>query len=152
MFNACFRIINNAQDAEDIMQESFLKAFKNIDTYKGEVAFGAWLKRIVINNSIDFLRKRKIKFIELESKFNDYNGYEEDNNWDIEDRIRYNEVLDEIQNLPVGYKMILTLYLLEGYDHNEISEILKINPSTSRTQFKRAKDRLIENLNKKSKK
>jgi RNA polymerase sigma-70 factor (ECF subfamily) len=140
MFNACHRIVNNVQEAEDIMQEAFLKAFQNIKGYKGDVSFGAWLKKIVINRSIDYLRKKKIDFENIENYSGDLTDDNIEDLWEIEDKIKYNEVLKEIGNLPEGYKIIVSLYLLEGYDHFEISEILKISPSTSRSQFNRAKN------------
>lgn len=149
MFNTAFRIVGNHTDAEDIMQEAFLKAFQKLGNYKGEVSFGAWLKRIVVNQSIDFLRKRKIEFISIDSGLEFKNEDETDYSWEIEEDTKYLEVITEINLLPEGYRIALTLYLLEGYDHDEISEILKISPSTSRTQFMRAKKRLIENINNK---
>jgi len=149
MFNTSFRIVNDLMDAEDIMQESFLKAFRNIDRYKAEVSFGAWLKKIVVNQSLDYLRKRKIELSVFEDDFDLALEDESDSNWEVENRVRYEEVISEIQKLPEGYRIITTLYLLEGYDHNEIGEILNISASTSRSQFNRAKKRLIENLNKK---
>jgi len=149
MFNASFRIVNDLMEAEDIMQESFLKAFRNLEHYKAEVSFGAWLKKIVVNQSLDYLRKRKIELSVFEDDFDLALEDESDSNWEVENRVRYEEVISEIQKLPEGYRIITTLYLLEGYDHNEIGEILNISASTSRSQFNRARKRLIENLNKK---
>ncbi len=148
MFNTSFRIVNNFPDAEDIMQESFLKAFQNLDKYKGEVSFGAWLKRIVVNRSLDYLRKRKVDFVEIENEPEIISEVEHESSWEVEENTRYETVIKEINNLPEGYKIILTLYLLEGYNHNEIAEMMKISPSTSRSQFNRAKKRLIDTINK----
>jgi RNA polymerase sigma factor (sigma-70 family) len=149
MFNTGFRIIKNTTEAEDIMQEAFLKAFQHIETYKGEVSFGAWLKRIVVNQSLDCLRKRKIEFFPIERDLE--NKPEEESTYpdEIEDKIRVEKVIKEINALPDGYRIILTLYLLEGYDHDEISEILEISASTSRSQYMRAKKRLLQNINSK---
>jgi RNA polymerase sigma factor (sigma-70 family) len=147
MFNTCYRIVNNNQDAEDIMQESFLKAFQNLGRYKGEASFGAWLKKIVVNQSIDFLRKRKIKFIRIEDNIVNTIDEETEVLWEIDDNTTHKEIIKGINNLPHGYKIILSLYLLEGYDHDEISQILNITPSTSRSQFNRAKKRLLQNIN-----
>lgn len=152
MFNTSYRIVSNRIEAEDIMQEAFLKVFQNLDSYKAEVSFGAWFKKIVINQSLDYLRKRKIDYISFEDN-PDYSQEEEINSpWEIEENTLFSEVTREIEKLPNGYKIVLTLYLIEGYDHDEIAEILKISPSTSRSQFMRARIKLIENLNKSKKK
>jgi RNA polymerase sigma-70 factor, ECF subfamily len=150
MYNTCLRIVNDSLEAEDIMQESFLKAFEKINFYKGEVSFGAWLKRIVVNHSLDELRKRKLITDSLEDSVYEIKEEEkkegnEDAQWKIE------EVKKEINHLPDGYRIALSLYLIEGYDHDEISEIMNISSSTSRSQCARAKKKLIESLKEKQK-
>ena len=135
------RIVNNDNDAEDIMQEAFLKAFTKIDTYKGEVSFGAWLKRIVINRSLDYLKKRKVKFEEIKEKTTHIIDYQMETK-----EVNVKVIKDAIQKLPDGYRVVLSLYLIEGYDHEEISEILGISNSNSRTQYLRAKNKLREIL------
>jgi RNA polymerase sigma-70 factor (ECF subfamily) len=135
------RIINNETEAEDVMQESFLKAFSKIDTYKGEVSFGAWLKRIVINRSLDYLKKRKVKFEEINEKTNQLPDYQMETK-----EVNVQAIKDAIQKLPDGYRVVLSLFLIEGYDHEEISEILGISNSNSRTQYLRAKNKLRELL------
>ena len=146
MYNTSLRIVNNTMEAEDIMQESFLSAFEKIDTYSGTVKFGAWLKRIVINRSLDALGKRKAVFEDIEAHIgirdesNDENGRNEDLD------VKINEVKDTIERLPDGYRVILSLYLLEGYDHDEIAEILNISSSTSRSQLSRARQKLLSEL------
>jgi len=137
MYNTSLRIVKRSDEAEDIMQESFLTAFKKIDSYKGEVSFGIWLKRIVINHSLDYLRKRKVDFEEVNS---DLTVYEEEH--DDETAFTVEEVKKAIFQLSDGYRTILSLLLLEGYDHEEVSEILGISNVTSRTQFCRAKQHL----------
>ena len=144
MFNTCCRIINDETTAEDIMQESFLSAFRSINNYSGEVTFGAWLKRIVINRSIDHLKKRKLEVVNLGDRFDqieedDYNDYQPE--YDVD------KIKKAINELADGYRVVLSLYLLEGYDHEEIGQILEISPSTSRSQFSRAKQKLLEILN-----
>lgn len=141
MFSICMRIINNATEAEDVMQEAFLNAFTKLDTYKGEVSFGAWLKRIVINRSLDFLKKRKVKFDEINEKTNQLPDYQ----MEIKE-VNMTVIKDAIQKLPDGYRVVLSLFLIEGYDHEEISEILGISNSNSRTQYLRAKNKLREIL------
>jgi len=153
MYNTCLRIVNDSQEVEDIMQEAFLKAFEKMKTYKGEVSFGAWLKRIVINHSLDELRKRKLdmesiddSLFELKEKKNEKERINEE-----EVILKAEEIRDEINNLPDGYRIVLSLYLIEGYDHDEISEILNISSSTSRSQCTRAKQKLLKNLQEKAK-
>jgi len=141
MYSVCMRIINNDAEAEDVMQEAFLKAFTKIDTYKGEVSFGAWLKKIVINRSLDYLKKRKVKFEEINERTNKIIDYQMETK-----EVNVKVIKDAIQKLPDGYRIVLSLYLIEGYDHEEISEILEISNSNSRTQFLRAKNKLREIL------
>lgn len=146
MFNTSLRIVNDTMEAEDIMQESFLTAFEKIDTYSGTVSFGAWLKKIVINRSLDALSKRKAVFEDIESHtgIRDDSGDETARNEEMD--IKVEEIREAIENLPDGYRIILSLYLLEGYDHDEIAEILSISSSTSRSQLSRAKQKLIADL------
>ncbi len=141
MYSICMRIINNETEAEDVMQEAFLSAFRKIDTYKGEVSFGAWMKKIVINRSLDVLKKRKVKFEEINEKTNQIVDYQMETK-----EVNVQVIKDAIQKLPDGYRVVLSLYLIEGYDHEEISEILGISNSNSRTQYLRAKNKLRELL------
>jgi RNA polymerase sigma factor (sigma-70 family) len=142
MYNTSLRIVNDTMEAEDIMQESFLSAFEKI----GTVSFGAWLKKIVVNRSLDALNKRKAVFEDIESHvgIRDESGDDTARNEEVD--IRVEEVKEAIERLPDGYRVILSLYLLEGYDHDEIAEILSINSSTSRSQLSRAKQKLIAEL------
>lgn len=141
MYNVSLRIVKNEMEAEDIMQESFLKAFERLDTYKGEVSFGAWLKRIVINRSLDALKKRKAIFEEINEKTLD----KETGQMEFK-KVNTDIIKKAISSLPDGYRIVLSLYLIEGYDHEEISEILGISNSASRTQYMRAKNKLKEIL------
>jgi RNA polymerase sigma-70 factor (ECF subfamily) len=141
MYSVSLRIINDEMEAEDVMQEAFLSAFNKIGSYKGEVSFGAWLKRIVVNRSLDYLKKRKVKFEEVNERTTDIAEYQ------METKEINSEVLKSaIQNLSYGYRVVLSLYLIEGYDHEEISQILGISNSSSRTQLLRAKNKLKELL------
>lgn len=148
MYNTSLRIVNDTMEAEDIMQESFLSAFEKIETYSGTVSFGAWLKKIVINRSLDALGKRKAVFEDIES----HAGLRDESSDDMvkyeELDVKVEEVKEAIERLPDGYRVILSLYLLEGYDHDEIAEILTISSSTSRSQLSRAKQKLISELRK----
>jgi len=141
MYNSSLRIVGIPEEAEDIMQESFLTAFRKLKTYSGDVSFGAWLKKIVINRSLDELRKRKVLFEELHAELPVANEPEPE-----AESITVEEVKSAINSLSDGYRTILSLILLEGYDHEEVSEILGIKNVTSRTQFSRARQRLREIL------
>lgn len=142
MFNTCFRIVNKKSHAEDIMQEAFLIAFEKISTYSNEVSFGAWLKKIVVNKSLDHLRKQKYEFETFEEEIHDFEDdieiAETDNNKTAE------KLKNIIQSLPDKYRIVFSLYHLEGYDHDEISKIMNITASTSRSQLTRAKQKIIE--------
>jgi len=144
MYNTSLRIVNNTMEAEDIMQESFLTAFEKINTFSGTVSFGAWLKKIIVNRSIDTLRRNsKVIFEDITSVSDATVISNEDPADYLENTEKVQEMLQAIKHLPDGCRIVLSLYLLEGYDHEEIGEILSISPLTSRSQFSRAKQRLI---------
>ncbi len=126
------------------MQEAFIKAFTKLHQYNGEVTFGAWLKKIVINKCIDKLKAKKMELVALNE--NVLNTAEEDDNWQIDDGIGIARVKTAIQHLPEKYKYPLMLYLIEGYDHEEISEIMNISQVASRTMVHRGKRKLQEEL------
>ena len=144
MFNTSLRIVNDTAEAEDIMQESFLDAFRRLDSYAGEGSFGSWLKRIVINNSLDALRRLK-EAVSIEEEELDFPEIIEENR-ENEIRLQVEEVKQAISRLSEDYRVVLSLYLLEGYDHEEISEILHISNNLSRTRFVRAKQKLLSIL------
>ncbi len=144
MFNTTLRIVGDSDDAEDVMQEAFLKAFAKLDSYRGEVSFGAWLKRIVINKALDFLRLKKDR-ISLEDA-GEVGDMVEEEAESMEYLYSAQTIKKAIYALPEGYRIVISLILLEGYDHEEVSMILNISNATSRTQYHRAKKRLIELL------
>lgn len=144
MFIVASRFLRDSFEAEDAMQEAFIKAFTKLHQYKGDVTFGAWLKRIVINKCIDKLKARKLELVALNE--NILEKAEEDNNWEIEDGIGVETVKSTIDKLPEKYKYPLMLYLIEGYDHEEISEILEISQVASRTLIHRGKRKLQDEL------
>ena len=145
MYNVAFRIVNHAAEAEDILQESFLDAFIRIENFREETTFGLWLKQIVINKSINLLRKRKIELVSIE----DVDVAEEAGADPETIALKVNEIKEAVAQLPDGYRVVLTLYLFEGYDHEEIAHILKISENTSRSQYMRAKMKLNSLLEKK---
>lgn len=136
MYNLAFRILNNREDAEDILQEAFVECFRNIKSFRFESTFGAWLKKIVVNKCINHIKKRKVDLDYCETLPVTIYEEEEDAKYETE------KIFRGIEKLPDGYRIILTLYLLEGYDHTEISQILGISESTSKSQYSRAKEKL----------
>lgn len=144
MYNTCLRITNDEMEAEDVLQESFVSAFRNLASYKGTASFGSWLKRIVVNNAINLVKKRRLDVQPMENA----TDYEERSD-DLSDQdliYDVDEVKTCIQMLPEGYRTVLSLYLLEGYDHKEIAGILGVTESTSKSQFNRSKKKLREIL------
>ncbi|MGB8190751.1 MAG: RNA polymerase sigma factor [Chitinophagaceae bacterium] len=142
MYNTSLRIVNNAGDAEDVLQEAFMDAFRFLNDFNYKSTFGAWLKRIVINKSINVLRKRRLDLVDI-----DTTAAPDLPNEEVLDeeniQLKVGEVKKAVTLLPNGYRTVLTLYLFEGYDHEEIAEILRISESTVRTQYHRAKHKLL---------
>lgn len=150
MKGICLRYAANEDEAEDILQEAFIQAFKKIDLYKGDGALGGWLRKITVNKALEQYRKNKsLKNLkegfshELESPVADDN---------IFDRLALEDLLKKIQQLPVGYRTIFNLYAVEGYTHKEIAELLDIAEGTSKSQFSRARNMLIEMITKQEQK
>ncbi|WP_299130496.1 RNA polymerase sigma factor [uncultured Winogradskyella sp.] len=143
MFTIACRYLDNEEEAKDAMQDGFLKAFVNLDSYQPNATFGAWLKRIIINQCLDTLKKRKLKFSDHEIETIQII---EDDDWDFDASITKTVILDAIDQLKEKHKIVVKLYLIEGYDHQEISEILEIPIKTSRTHLSRGKARLRELL------
>lgn len=146
MYIVAMRFVKDSMEAEDIVQESFIKAFNKLHQFKGEVTFGAWLKRIVVNKSIDLLKSKKQQMLEIDGvhlKVVDTN-YEDE--WLVDDAITLDEVKLAINKLPDKYRYVVMLFLIEGYDHQEIAQILNISQVASRTQLSRGKTKLKELL------
>jgi RNA polymerase sigma-70 factor (ECF subfamily) len=144
MFNICYRMMNDRSDAEDMLQESFTEAFRRLDSFRHESTFGAWLKMIVINRCINEIKRKKAQ-LEFFDDMSPFEG-EEDLSEDQETGLSPDLIKKAMEELPKGSRMIFSLYLLEGYDHQEISEILDISESNSKTQYMRAKQRIKEIL------
>ncbi|WP_298552389.1 RNA polymerase sigma factor [uncultured Algibacter sp.] len=142
MYIVAKRFLKDAADAEDVVQEAFIKAFTKLHQYKAEVTFGAWLKRIVVNKSIDFLKVKKQLLVELDEAHLKVVDTPKDDKWLVEDTITLDDVKAAINILPEKYQYVVMLYLIEGYDHQEISEILDISEVASRTQLSRGKVKL----------
>jgi RNA polymerase sigma-70 factor (ECF subfamily) len=143
MYNTSLRIVNHTGDAEDVVQEAFTDAFRSLEDFSYKSTFGAWLKRIVINKSINQLRKRKMDLIDID-KTNVGNLQEEDGPDELGIQLKVEDIKKAVGLLPNGYRTVLTLYLFEGYDQEEIAEILQVSHATVRTQYMRAKKKLLQ--------
>jgi RNA polymerase sigma factor (sigma-70 family) len=143
MYNVGYRITGNEEDAEDVLQESFVSAFRNLSSYRADASFGSWIKRIVVNKAINVLKKRKF---EMMPEDREIDFAEESDPEEYLPMLSVERVKQAIEQLPDGYRSVLSLYLLEGYDHQEISEIMGISESTSKSQLNRAKNKLKELL------
>ncbi len=148
MFNICSRMMGKREDAEDVLQNAFVDVFTKMHTYRNEATLGAWIKRIVINCCINELKRKKLQLVEADSKIEDVQFEDYEENFDQEDLPR---IKNAIRLLPEGYRVVFTLYLLEGYDHGEISEILGITEGASKSQYSRARQKLYQILTQKSK-
>jgi RNA polymerase sigma factor (sigma-70 family) len=146
MYNTALRITGHIADAEDILQDSFTDAFTQLRSFENKATFGAWLKQIVVFKSITLLKSKRLAFVNLEMEAEQVAQEEETDEREIE--LTIEGVKKAINQLPDGYRAVITLYLLEGYDHEEIAEIIGIAQSTVRTQYKRGKEKLLQLLKK----
>ncbi len=144
MYNVCYRILGSEPEAEDALQESFVDVFRRLDTFRGEASLGAWIKRIVINHCLNELKRRKIVFESIDDQHKEIVTEDTDDDDDVEYEVK--RVKEAIMKLPDGYRQVLTLYLIEGYDHSEIATILGIQETGSKSQYSRARARLREIL------
>jgi RNA polymerase sigma factor (sigma-70 family) len=146
MYNICYRMMNSREEAEDMLQESFTEAFIHLSSFRFESAFGAWLKRLTVNRCINALKKRKADLVPTE----DLPDMGTDNGESGEvPGLTVEQVRKAMEQLPEGYRVVFSLYLLEGYDHGEIAQILGISETTSKSQYSRAKQRIKEILTEK---
>lgn len=142
MLGVCRQYIKDIQQAEDVMITAFMKVFVNLKKFENKGSFEGWIRRIMVNESISFLRVQKnIKFIE------DENFFEESYN-NIESQFSVDDIQSFIDNLPEGYKMVFNLYCIEGYKHQEIAEMLNINEGTSKSQLSHARKMLQTQITK----
>ena len=136
-------MLNNQEEAEDLLQDSFVDAFMKLESFRYESSFGAWFKRIVINNCLNWINKKRVELTFPEDLSNMDAPDEEKKD---EEEIAYSvqKVNQALTRLPEGYRVIFSLYALEGYDHKEISDILGVSESTSKSQYLRAKQKIKE--------
>ena len=147
LLGICCRYVRDRDDAEDVLQDSFIKIFLNIGKFKNEGSFEGWMKRITVNSALHFIKeKQKIKF---ESADNLSIIEEDENEQEIEKDIKAEYILECLNELPTGYRTIFNLHLVEGFSHKEVAEKLGIKESTSRSQFTKARRFLIDLINKK---
>ena len=141
MFNVCIRILGDRASAEDALQEAFVSVFSKLHTFEGRASLGAWMKKIVINKCLSLLNKRRLFFEPLDENIQE--NVTDTNTQGISERdINPGIIHDAIKELPEGCRVIFTLYQLEGYDHQEISDILGISVATSKSQYSRAKQKM----------
>lgn len=142
MYNICIRMVKNEQDAEDLLQNSFVDIFTKLNTFKYQSSIGAWIKRIVVNNCINFLKRNRVFFEELDDRI--FNITEDIA--PLRKGLSTEAINGALFKLPDGYRVVFSLYMLEGYDHKEIASILEISEATSKSQYSRAKRKLREIL------
>ncbi|MCS7036351.1 MAG: RNA polymerase sigma factor [Saprospiraceae bacterium] len=141
-YNTLLRMVRHAHDAEDLLQNVFIEVFTKMDTFRYESTIGAWIKRIAIHKGINFLKSRRVTFQEFSPQDDREEAPEEGNGL----LLTVERIHQSIQALPDGYRMVFCLYALEGYDHEEIGQILGISEATSKSQYSRARARLRELL------
>lgn len=141
MYNVCLRMLRHEHDAEDLLQNSFVDVFTKLHTFKYQSSVGAWIKRIVVNNCINHLKRNRLKLEELEDRFV-ADDPAPDAKASKEPKLSIERIRQGVRKLPEGYRVVFTLYAIEGYDHKEIAEILDVSEATSKSQYSRAKKKL----------
>ena len=138
MYNTALRMVQNNHDAEDLIQSVFIEVFTKMDSFRYESSVGAWMKRITINKCINFLKSKRLFLQEL----TDNHDHPVENTPDPEPILSVDKIKKAVEKLPDGYRVVFSLYAFEGYDHEEISQILEITEATSKSQYSRAKAKL----------
>jgi len=144
MYNVAYRFMNDTDVAQDMMQDGFIKAFSKLDSYSGEVIFGGWLKRIIVNTCLDEIRKKKDIISFDDARFLEPIIDVEESIYESEEL--FEKVKESIDSLPEKYKVVVNLFLIEGYDYEEISSILDVKSTTARSLVSRAKIKLKQML------
>lgn len=144
MYNTALRITGSRPDAEDILQDAFTDAFFQLEKFEQKASFGTWIRKIVIYKSIALLKKRRIHWVELEVDLHDNAINEEFEVDNIEFTV--SQIKEVLQTMPDGYRTVLSLYLLEGYDQEEIASIIGVAASTVRSQYIRGRQKLVQHL------
>lgn len=136
MYAVCVRYANNADDAQDLLQEGFIKVYKNLHRFRAEGSFEGWVRRVFINSSIEHYRKKQAKLTTVSDK---EENTIEDSDISALDSLAERDIINLIQDLSPGYRTVFNLYVIEGYSHKEIGELLGISEGTSKSQLARAK-------------
>lgn len=148
MYGICLRYTKDQHEAQDLLQECFIRILNKIDTYNFKGSFEGWIRRLTVNHAINYLKTKRYFMYE------DISSYEIENlqmNTDVISNMNAQDIIKMINELPVGYKTIFNLHVVEGYKHTEIAEMLEISDITSRTQFKKAREALIKMIVKSNK-
>jgi RNA polymerase sigma-70 factor (ECF subfamily) len=144
LLGVCYRYVQNSHEAEDVLQEGFIRAFRYLKDFRGDGSLEGWLRRIIVTTALNFIKKQKNFRTEFEITAARDAKHEE---LDALEKLDNKEVMDLIQQLSPGYRAVLNLFAIEGYSHKEIGEMLNIGESTSRSQFVRAKQLLLKKIN-----
>ncbi len=144
MMGVCYRYAQSLQEAEDMLQEAFIRVFSNLDQFRSEGEPGAWIRRIVVNCAINAIRKRKMQISSWDNQPEELHPITDT---DPEIKLDAKELADLIQKLPDGYRIVFNLHAVEGYTHEEIGKVLGIKPASSRSQYLRARALLVKQVN-----
>ncbi len=146
MYSLCLRYAENREDAEDIMHDGFIKVLNNIQQFKASGSLEGWVRKIMVNTAIQHLVSEKRSAIGMSSAFRDDVDFEDSNEWNVISTMSASEIMKLISELPVGYRTVINLFAIDGYSHDEIAQMLKINESTSRSQLSKARKMLKERI------
>lgn len=141
MFGVCLRYTKTKAEAEDYLQDGFLKVFQKLSSYKGEGSLEGWIRRVIVNTCLDHIRQQKVHWNELEAV------HEPAENAKVLEKLQASDLLDIIRQLPPGFRTVFNLFAIEGYTHKEIAEMLNISEGTSKSQYARARMSLVEKVN-----
>lgn len=143
VYNSIYRIVGHRGEAEDLLQECFVAVFEQIKKYEYRSHFGAWIKRIALNKAISYLRRKKVRFYEMKDS---HEPIQDENVDEVEFELKVEDVKRAIDRLPLGYKAVITLHLIEDIPQHEIAEMLGISHSAVRSQYHRAKANILKNI------
>ena len=146
MYNICKRILQNQTEAEDALQDGFIKIFENLHQFRNESSIGSWMKQIITNTCLTILKKKKINWQELDEKSEGKSDSENESEDNAPNNFSIEQIKNAIEQLPNGYRVVFNLFMFENYSHLEIAKMLEITESTSKSQLFKAKNKLKEIL------
>ena len=141
MFGVCLRYARSREEAEDLLQDGFLKVFQKLSSFKSEGSLEGWIRRVIVNTSLDYIRQQKLQWADPETI------EEPGTDAGVIEKMNAGELLALIQQLPTGFRTVFNLHAIEGYSHREIGEMLQISEGTSKSQYARARVQLMERIN-----